>query len=67
MTTDSPSFALPTLLSYFESTYGKETASPFRLTNRDFGPHNILVDGDFCVISVVDLDGVVAGPLEAMA
>ena len=46
---------------------GEETTGPFRLANRDFGAHNVLVNGDFDIVGLIDFDGVMAGPLEAVA
>ena len=66
-TTESPSFALPVLLNHLMSIYSEERTGPFRLVNRDFGAHNILVDNDFNIVGVVDFDGVTAAPLEAAA
>lgn len=40
---------------------------PFRLTNRDFGAHNLLVNDSFERVSVIDLDGVMAAPIEVVA
>lgn len=40
---------------------------PFYLANLDFGPHNILVNEDFDILSVIDLDSVKAVPVEAVA
>jgi len=39
----------------------------FRLTNRDFGAHNLLVDNEFNIIGLIDFDGVMAAPLELVA
>ncbi|KAL2433690.1 hypothetical protein ABEF94_009123 [Exophiala dermatitidis] len=39
----------------------------FKLTNRDFGAHNLLVNNDFEIIGVIDLDGVMAAPIDMVA
>jgi hypothetical protein len=64
---DSPAFALPVLLNHLMTIHSEEHTGPFRLINRDFGAHNILVDNDFNIVGVVDFDGVMAGPLEMAA
>ncbi len=66
-TKEGPSFALPVLLNHLMSVHGEERAGPFRLINRDFGAHNILVDDDFNIVGIVDFDGVGTGPIEAAA
>ncbi|KAK4613468.1 hypothetical protein CLAFUW4_09198 [Fulvia fulva] len=40
---------------------------PFRLTNRDFGIHNLLVNDAFEIVGLIDLDGVMAAPVEMVA
>ena len=67
LTRDSPSFALPVICNHLLGAYAEETAGPFRLTNTDFGPHNILIDDDFNIVGIIDFDGVMAVPLEAAA
>ncbi|KAF8243760.1 hypothetical protein K440DRAFT_611613 [Wilcoxina mikolae CBS 423.85] len=39
-----------------------EHSGPFGLVNLDIGPHNFLVDHDFNIIAMIDLDSVVAYP-----
>ncbi|KAK0113555.1 hypothetical protein ONS96_014414 [Cadophora gregata f. sp. sojae] len=39
----------------------------FALANRDFGPHNLLVDADFNIVGLIDFDGVLAAPLPVVA
>ncbi|KAK3373528.1 kinase-like domain-containing protein [Lasiosphaeria ovina] len=63
----SQSFMVPSILNHLMRIHGEERTGPFRLTNRDFGAHNILVNDDFDVISVIDFDGVMAAPLEVVA
>lgn len=63
----SPSFMLPTILSFLLRTHGEEKNGPFRLINRDFGAHNILVNENFDIVGLLDFDGIMAAPLEAMA
>ncbi|OAA70601.1 Protein kinase-like domain protein [Cordyceps fumosorosea ARSEF 2679] len=64
---ESTSFMLPSILNYLLRIQGEEQDGPFRLTNRDFGAHNILVNGDFDIVGVIDFDGVMAAPLEVVA
>lgn len=65
----SSSFALPVLFKHLISLYGQSTSTsgPFRLLNRDLGAHNLLVDDDFNIIGLIDLDGVMTAPIEAVA
>lgn len=60
-------FTLPSVLNHLMRLNDTETTGPFRLTNRDFGAHNILVDNDFNIVGVLDFDGVMAAPLEVAA
>ena len=43
----SQSFMLPSILGHLIRIHGEEKTGPFRLTNRDFGAHNILVNENF--------------------
>jgi hypothetical protein len=63
------SFAIPVLFKHLISVYGHDSTSegPFKLTNRDFGAHNLLVNNDFEIIGVIDLDGVMAAPIDMVA
>ncbi|KAH9211764.1 hypothetical protein DL95DRAFT_525548 [Leptodontidium sp. 2 PMI_412] len=65
----SCSFAVPILFKHLISLYGQKSSwtGPFSLTNRDFGAHNLLVNGDFEIIGVIDFDGVMAAPMEVVA
>lgn len=69
----SSSFALPALFNHLMKISGSDhissnnTTSLFCLANRDFGPHNLLVDEDFHIIGVIDLDGIMAAPYEVAA
>jgi hypothetical protein len=65
----SCSFAIPILFKHLISLYGHNSSrgGPFSLTNRDFGAHNLLVNDDFEIIGVIDLDGVMAAPIEVVA
>ena len=48
--------------------YGKTSLNGrFGLANRDFGAHNLLVDNKFEIVGVIDLDGVMAAPIETIA
>lgn len=62
-----PSFALPVLFSHLISLYRVESADSFRLVNRDFGAHNLLVNQDFDIVGVIDFDGMMAAPIEVAA
>lgn len=64
---EDQSMMLPPAFNFLQRTYGKEREGPFRLTNRDFGAHNILVNEDFKIVGVIDFDGVMAAPIEAVA
>ncbi|KAH8745123.1 hypothetical protein F5883DRAFT_268911 [Diaporthe sp. PMI_573] len=63
------SFAIPVLFKHLMSLYGHSSsmAGRFSLVNRDFGAHNLLVNDDFEIVSVIDLDGVMAAPIEVVA
>jgi hypothetical protein len=61
------SFMVPSILEHLVRIYGERRTGPFRLTNRDFGAHNILVNDDFDIIGVIEFDGVMAAPLEVVA
>jgi hypothetical protein len=63
----SQSFMLPSILGHLMRIHQEEESGPFRLTNRDFGAHNILVNDNFDIVGVIDFDGVLAAPLEAVA
>ena len=69
----SASFSLPVVFTHLmklvgsDHTSGHSLAAPFCLTNRDFGPHNVLVDDDFHIVGVIDLDGIMAAPYEVAA
>lgn len=62
-----PSFMVPSILSFLLRICGEEKEGPFRLANRDFGAHNIIVDAHFDIVGVIDFDGVMAAPLEVVA
>lgn len=40
---------------------------PFYLTARDFGLHNVLVNDNYDILALIDLDSVMAAPLEVAA
>lgn len=63
----SGSFANPILFKHLMSLYATSTTGPFRLANRDFGAHNLLVNDNFDIIGVIDFDGVMAAPIEVVA
>ncbi|KAI9761634.1 MAG: hypothetical protein M4579_000868 [Chaenotheca gracillima] len=67
---EAPSFGLPILFKHLISLYGQGTnrsGLSFRLTNRDFGAHNLLVNDNFEIVGVIDFDGVMAAPAEVVA
>ncbi|POR32133.1 Uncharacterized protein TPAR_07635 [Tolypocladium paradoxum] len=68
-TQTSISFAIPTLFKHLISLYGhrRSMRGPFRLVNRDFGAHNLLVNNDFDIVGVIDFDAVMAAPIEVVA
>ena len=54
---------LPALLSLcILSVVHDDTEDAFGLANRDLGPHNLLVDDDFNIIALIDLDFVLSAP-----
>ncbi|KAL9115761.1 MAG: hypothetical protein Q9227_000129 [Pyrenula ochraceoflavens] len=62
-------FLLP---SYFNMLMPRISEShndigPFRLANLDFGLHNLLVDENFRITGIIDLDGIIAAPLPVVA
>lgn len=65
----SISFANPIIFKHLISTCGRATGgkSSFPLVNRDFGAHNLLVNEDFEIVGVIDLDFVIAAPIEVVA
>lgn len=66
---ENPSFVLPIIFKHLVSLYGIQSCvrGPFRLTNRDFGSHNLLINDDFEIVGVIDFDGVMAAPIEVAA
>ncbi|KAI8945756.1 kinase-like domain-containing protein [Xylaria longipes] len=60
-------FCAPVLLNHLMSIHSKDSNGLYSLVNRDFGPHNILVDNDFNIVGVIDFDDVFAAPPEAVA
>ncbi|KAK0734101.1 hypothetical protein B0T26DRAFT_760841, partial [Lasiosphaeria miniovina] len=64
----APRSRFQSLFKHLIARYAEEsTEGPFRLTNRDFGAHNLLVNNDFEIVGVIDLDGVMAAPVELVA
>jgi len=59
-------FALPLLFKEPVRRYCSNDTSPFSLTHRDSGFHNILVDDNFSIIGVIDFDGIMAAPKEVV-
>lgn len=66
---DDYSFALPVLFERLIELYAEEGSvrGPFGLAHQDFGAHNILVNEDFEVLAVIDLDSLLAAPVEIQA
>jgi hypothetical protein len=64
-----PSFNLPQsfLPLMHQYSIGLTSCGPFRLVNRDFGAHNLLVDDNFNIVGLIDLDGVMAAPIDLVA
>jgi hypothetical protein len=65
----SVSFAIPSVFQHLVLLYSQSCSmeSPFSLVNRDFGAHNLLVNDNFEIIGLIDLDGVMAAPMEVVA
>ncbi|KAJ5945993.1 hypothetical protein N7454_002832 [Penicillium verhagenii] len=63
------SMAVPALFQMLIRLYQKQDTNggPFRLVNHDFGAHNLLVNENFEIVSVIDFDAVMAAPMEAVA
>lgn len=60
------SFAMPLVFKDLVARFCSDDTGPFSLTNRDLGFHNVLVDDDFSIIGVIDLDGIMAAPKEVV-
>lgn len=60
------SFAVPLVFKDLVTRFCSDDTGPFSLTNRDFGFHNVLVDDNFSIIGVIDLDGIMAAPKEVV-
>ena len=60
------SFAVPVIFKDLVARFCADETGPFSLTNRDLGFHNVLVDENFALISVIDLDGIMAAPKEVV-
>ncbi|KAK3169300.1 hypothetical protein OEA41_008683 [Lepraria neglecta] len=59
---------LPALFSLCtNSVVDDYTEDTFGLANRDLGPHNLLIDDDFNVKAMIDLDFVLSAPLHVVA
>ncbi|KAK5992196.1 Found in mitochondrial proteome protein 29 [Cladobotryum mycophilum] len=61
-----PSFTNPIVFKHLISLYGATGAGPFRLTNRDYGAHNLLVNDNFEIVGVIDFDGIMSAPIEVV-
>ena len=60
------SFAVPVVFKDLVARFCADETGPFSLTNRDLGFHNVLVDENFALIGVIDLDGIMATPKEVV-
>ena len=60
------SFAVPLVFKDLVTRFCSDETGPFSLTNQDFGFHNVLVDENFAIIGVIDLDGIMAAPKEVV-
>ena len=61
------SLNLPRIFPELMKLYSKPNQTHFHLVNRDFGIHNVLVNDSFEIVGVIDLDGVIAAPIEIVA
>lgn len=66
---DDPSFALPVLFEKLMELDMDKTSirGPFGVVHQDFGPHNLLVNENFEILAMIDLDEIIAGPIEMQA
>ena len=64
--TSRHSFAVPLVFKDLVARFCSDDTGPFSLTNRDLGFHNVLVDDNFAIIGVIDLDGIMAAPKEVV-
>ena len=64
--TSRHSFAVPLVFKDLVARFCSDETGPFSLTNRDLGFHNVLVDENFAIIGVIDLDGLMAAPKEVV-
>ena len=53
-----------TYINTISDDYGEED---FGLANRDLSPHNLIVDDEFKVLGMIDLDFVIFAPLHVVA
>ena len=60
------SFAVPLVFKDLVARFCSDETGPFSLTNRDLGFHNVLVDENFAVVGIIDLDGIMAAPKEVV-
>ncbi|KAK3675980.1 hypothetical protein LTR78_004172 [Recurvomyces mirabilis] len=61
------SIQLPVYFNDLMAAYGQSRQTRFGLVNRDFGAHNVLVDKEFNILALIDVDGVIAAPIERVA
>ena len=61
----SPGFLVPAYFNLLMPTLANahNDRGPFGLANQDFGLHNLLIDDDFNITGIIDIDGIMAAPL----
>ncbi|KAF6827844.1 hypothetical protein CPLU01_08863 [Colletotrichum plurivorum] len=57
----------PVLLLDVLRKVGRDPEGPFRLWNRNLGPQNCLLDLDYNIVAITDLDGICSVPLDVVA
>ncbi|KAJ5180149.1 hypothetical protein N7492_003359 [Penicillium capsulatum] len=65
----STSFCIPSVFYHLISLYrqGLSIRDRLSLGNNDFGAHNLLVNHEFEIVGLIDLDGLMAAPIEVDA
>ena len=64
--TSRHSFAVPIVFKNLMPRFCSNDKGSFSLTNLNLGFHNVLVNEDFSLIGVIDLDGIMAAPKEVV-
>lgn len=67
--TDDYSYPVPILFDQLIQLYidQRSIGGPFEIVHQDLRAHNILVNENFEILAVIDLDGFIAGPVEFQA